>query len=112
MSDGLVMPYHPGRPGQAEIAAVGGAGRGRPEGAAAPLNQSREALLAAWPLHSPEGVMTGTPLEKRVGSGRLGMAGASGPWRGSAVVPRPACGLAFGDLAAGLVIGDDLGDPP
>ena len=25
------------------------------KGAAAPLNQSREALLAAWPLHSPEG---------------------------------------------------------
>jgi hypothetical protein len=28
---------------------------GRPEGADAPLNQSREALLAARPLHSPEG---------------------------------------------------------
>ena len=31
---------------------------GPPNGADAPLNQSREALLAAWPLHSPEGGMT------------------------------------------------------
>ena len=28
---------------------------GPPEGADAPLNQPREAHLAAWPLHSPEG---------------------------------------------------------
>jgi hypothetical protein len=28
---------------------------GPPEGAAAPMNQSHEALLAAWPLHSPVG---------------------------------------------------------
>jgi hypothetical protein len=28
---------------------------GTPKGADAPLNQSREALLAARPLHSPEG---------------------------------------------------------
>jgi hypothetical protein len=31
---------------------------GPPNGADAPMNQSREALLAAWPLHSPEGGMT------------------------------------------------------
>jgi hypothetical protein len=29
--------------------------KGRPEGAAAPMNQSREAHHPAWPLHSPEG---------------------------------------------------------
>jgi hypothetical protein len=29
--------------------------KGRPEGAAVPMDQSREALLAARPLHSPEG---------------------------------------------------------
>jgi hypothetical protein len=38
-----------------EIAAAGGAGRRSAKNAAKPLNQSREALLAAWPLHSPEG---------------------------------------------------------
>jgi hypothetical protein len=36
-------------------AAAGGAGRRPAQGADAPLNQSREALLAARPLHSPEG---------------------------------------------------------
>jgi hypothetical protein len=30
---------------------------GRPKGADAPMNQSREAHLAAWPLHSPHGAM-------------------------------------------------------
>jgi hypothetical protein len=32
-----------------------------------PMHQSREAHRSAWPLHSPEGTMTGTPLEERVG---------------------------------------------
>ena len=31
---------------------------GPPNGADAPLNQSREALLAAWPRYSPEGGQT------------------------------------------------------
>ena len=39
----------------AVIAAVGGAGRRSAKNADRPLDQSREALLAAWPLHSPEG---------------------------------------------------------
>jgi hypothetical protein len=37
---------------------------GLPEGAGAPLSQSREALLAARPLHSPEG-MAGGHIEVR-----------------------------------------------
>ena len=40
---------------QAQIAAVGGADRRSAEIADAPMNQSREAHLAARPLHSPEG---------------------------------------------------------
>ena len=43
------------RPGQAEIAAAGARTAGPPKGAAAPMDQSREAHLAAWPLYSPEG---------------------------------------------------------
>jgi hypothetical protein len=38
-------------PGQAEIAAAGGTGRRSDKHTAAPMNQSREAHLAAWPLH-------------------------------------------------------------
>jgi hypothetical protein len=40
---------------------------GPPKGAATPMHQSREAHHPARPLHSPEGAMTGTPLEERVG---------------------------------------------
>jgi len=38
-----------------EIAAVGGADRRSARNAARPMNQSREAHLATWPLHSPRG---------------------------------------------------------
>jgi hypothetical protein len=44
-----------GNQSQAQTAAEGGAGRRSAKNAARPLNQSREAHLAAWPLHSPEG---------------------------------------------------------
>ena len=46
------MPHHPvWQPGQAQIAA---------EGAAAPMDQSREAHRSARALHSPEGAMNRT----------------------------------------------------
>jgi hypothetical protein len=46
--------YHPGwQPGQAQIAANGGADRRSAKNADAPMNQSREAHRSAWPLHSP-----------------------------------------------------------
>ena len=52
----LVMPYHSAwQPGRHGIAAEGGADRRSAKNADRPLNQSREAHLAAWPLHSPEG---------------------------------------------------------
>jgi hypothetical protein len=38
----------------------GGADRRPAKNAARPMNQTREGLLAAWPLHSPEGGMTRT----------------------------------------------------
>jgi len=41
-----------------EIAAVGGADRRSARNAARPMNQSREAHLATWPLHSPEGAFS------------------------------------------------------
>jgi hypothetical protein len=43
------------QPGQAEMPPKAAPAEGRPKGADAPMNQSREAHLAAWPLHSPEG---------------------------------------------------------
>ena len=43
------------QPGQAEIAAAGGADRRSAKNADRPMNQSREAHHSAWPLHSPEG---------------------------------------------------------
>jgi hypothetical protein len=43
------------QPGQAQIAATGGADRRSAKNAAAPMNQSREAHHAARPLHPPEG---------------------------------------------------------
>jgi hypothetical protein len=50
------MPDHCERQaGQAEIAAEGGAGQRSAKIADAPMNQSREAHLAARPLHSPKG---------------------------------------------------------
>ena len=52
------MPHHHAwQLGQTPIAAVGGADLRSVQGADAPLNQSREAHHAAWPLHSPEGAM-------------------------------------------------------
>jgi hypothetical protein len=42
-------------PGQAETAAAGGTDRRSAKNAARPINQSREAHLAACPLHSPAG---------------------------------------------------------
>jgi hypothetical protein len=48
--------YHPSwLPGQAEIAAGGGADRRSAKNASAGMNQSREAHLAERSLHSPEG---------------------------------------------------------
>jgi hypothetical protein len=44
-----------GNQGRLETAAEGGAGPRPAKGADAPINQSREAHLAARPLHSPEG---------------------------------------------------------
>jgi hypothetical protein len=52
---GFVRPHPTWHSRQAEIAAVGGADRRSAKNADAPLNQSREAHLAARPLHSPEG---------------------------------------------------------
>jgi hypothetical protein len=50
------MPHHPGwQPRPARIAAAGGADRRSAINAAAPMDQSRAAHLAARPLHSPEG---------------------------------------------------------
>lgn len=50
------MPDHCERQaGQAEIAAEGSAGQRSAKIADAPMNQSREAHLAARPLHSPKG---------------------------------------------------------
>jgi hypothetical protein len=40
---------------------------GLPEGADAPMNQSREAHLAAWPLHSPEEANSEAALSVLVG---------------------------------------------
>jgi hypothetical protein len=52
----VALEYHcKWPPGRVEIAAAGGADRRSAKNADRPLNQSREALLAAWPLHSPEG---------------------------------------------------------
>jgi len=44
-----------GNQGRLGTAAAGGADRRSAKNAAAPMDQSREALLAARPLHSPEG---------------------------------------------------------
>ena len=44
-----------GNQARLEMAAAGGADRRSAKNVAAPMNQSREALLAAWPRHSPEG---------------------------------------------------------
>jgi hypothetical protein len=44
-----------GNLGPAYDTAAGGADRRSAKNAARPMNQSREAHLAAWPLHSPEG---------------------------------------------------------
>jgi hypothetical protein len=59
-----------GRPAaRSSIVTEGGADRRSAKNAAAPLNQSREAHLAAWPLHAPSGDMTstdGSTIESRV----------------------------------------------
>jgi hypothetical protein len=89
-----------GNQGRREIAAAGGADRRSAKNADRPLNQSREAHLAAWPLHSPRGGTTsgdllsgrqgGTPVACvgfRVGSSvgvaapsRAGYAASAGGW--------------------------------
>jgi hypothetical protein len=52
------MPYHlRGSQGRLEMAAVDGADRRSAKNADAPMDQSREAHLAAWLLHSPEGII-------------------------------------------------------
>ena len=55
----VVVPVVPatwsGNQGGLEIAAAGGADRRSAKNADAPLDQSREALLAVRPLHSPRG---------------------------------------------------------
>jgi hypothetical protein len=56
---------------------------GLPEGADAPMNQSREALLAARPLYSPEGAFTWTDVGER-GKG-LPAIGGGGNARGNAM---------------------------
>jgi hypothetical protein len=51
-----LVRHHPEQqPGQAEIAAAGGADRRSAKNASAGMNQSREAHLAERSLHSPEG---------------------------------------------------------
>jgi hypothetical protein len=76
--------------GQAEIAAEGGADRRFAKNAGAPMDQSREALLAARPLHSPEGGQSAAvfaadwPPEGHLSStdrGEQGRAGYAQPWR-------------------------------
>jgi hypothetical protein len=57
------MPHHLAwQPGQAEIAAEGGADQRSAKIAASygRMHQSREAHLAALPHHSPEGALTST----------------------------------------------------
>jgi hypothetical protein len=56
------------------IYAEGGAGRRHAKIADAPMNQSREALLAARPLHSPERARAKTAVSevRRSTDGRLG----------------------------------------
>jgi hypothetical protein len=90
---------------------------GRPEGADAPMNQSREAHLAAWPLHSPEGAVA------RIGrSGRQWVCGGipcrlsvwrelaswwlGGAWGAVTDVALASRGPALGDSVASLVVGD------
>jgi hypothetical protein len=79
------LRYHAAwQPGQAQIAAAGGADRRSAKNAAAPINQSREALLAAWPHHSPEGghgAGVTTVLLCPAGRlrGRRGLTGSCGP---------------------------------
>jgi hypothetical protein len=52
----VLLRHHPEwQPRQLEIAAAGGADRRSAKNADRPMNQSREAHLAAWPLHSPRG---------------------------------------------------------
>jgi hypothetical protein len=51
----FVPHHHEWQPGQAEIAAVGGADRRSAKNASAGMNQSREAHHSARPLHSPLG---------------------------------------------------------
>jgi hypothetical protein len=68
-SRGLTLPHHRAwQPGQAEIAAVGGADRRSAKNASAGVNQSREAHLAERSLHSPSWGMTsgnGAPGQRR-----------------------------------------------
>ena len=59
--DTLVTWHYPAwRPGQAHIAAAGGADRRSAKNADAPMDQSREAHRSARPHHSPRGDMTST----------------------------------------------------
>jgi len=82
-----LIPHHPTwQPGQAQIAAEGGAGRKPPKGADAPLDQSREAHHSARPLHSLRGgpvllqvVADYQRLNVVQAAGRAGHEGASGP---------------------------------
>jgi hypothetical protein len=66
-----VLPRHHGawRPGQAESATAGGAGRRTAKNAAAPMDQSREAHHPARPHHSPGGGerFTAPPGGRQVG---------------------------------------------
>jgi hypothetical protein len=54
-STAFIPQHREWQPGQAQIAAAGGADRRSANNAARPMHQSREAHLAAWPHHSPEG---------------------------------------------------------
>jgi hypothetical protein len=65
------------QPGQAWIAAAGGADRTSAKNPAAPMNQSREAHYPAGPLHSPEGhaLQVSEPASRR---GDEGAGGARG----------------------------------
>jgi hypothetical protein len=82
----LVVPYHlRGIQGGLSLPPKAARAEGLPEGADAPIDQSREALLAARPLHSPEGGQSAAktaadwPPEGDMTSSNTGKRGAVGP---------------------------------
>ena len=72
MMNAVLMLHHPAwQPGQAEMAAGGGADRRSAQIADAPINQSREAHRSARPLLSPERAMHSEALPNPTPTGWL-----------------------------------------